>query len=178
MKRAYELDPLSPSISTGVGRILHFAKRLDDAIAQFKKTIEMYPDYAEGHFALGMTYGSQRKLQNALDEIDKAIKLSNGRPVMIVTKGMIYGFSGKRKEALAVLNEIEKILYPEPVSPWYYSSIYLSLGDKDKFFEYVDKALEQRDPLMVYFQNVAVYDANFEKDPRFNEVLKKMNIAK
>jgi hypothetical protein len=53
----------------------------------------------------------------------------------------------------------------------------LSLSDKDKFFEYVDKALEQRDPLMVYFQNVAVYDANFEKDPRFNEVLKKMNIA-
>jgi adenylate cyclase len=178
MKRAYELDPLSPSISTGVGRILHFAKRLDDAIAQFKKTIEMYPDYAEGHFALGMTYGSQRKLQNALDEIDEAIKLSNGRPVMIVTKGMIYGFSGKRKEALEVLNEIEKILYPEPVSPWYYASIYLSLGDKDKFFEYVNEALEQRDPLMVYFQNVAVYDSNFENDPRFDEVLKKMKIAK
>ena len=95
---------------------------------------------------------------------------------MIVTKGMINGFSGNRKEAFEALTEIERILYPEPISPWYYASIYLSIKDKDKFFEFTNKAFEQRDPLMVYFQNVAVYDSNFKKDPRFHEMLKKMKI--
>ena len=178
MKRAYELDPLSPSISTGVGRILHFANRLDEAIAQYKKTLEMYPNYAEAHFALAMTYGGQRKIDKAMKELDKAIELSHGRIIMITTRGMFYGFAGKRKEALAVLDEVEKLLYPDPVSSWYYASIYLSLGDKDKFFEYAFKAYEQKDALMVYFQTTVVFDSTFDDDPRFHDILRKMQIEK
>jgi serine/threonine protein kinase/TolB-like protein/Tfp pilus assembly protein PilF len=178
MKRAYELDPLSPSISTGVGRILHFAKRLDEAIVQTKKTIEMYPNYAEAHFALSMTYVSQRRIDEAMKELDKAIELSHGRLVMITTRGMIYGFSGKRKEALAILDELEKLSYPDPVSPWYIASIYLSVGDKDKFFEYAFKAYEQKDALMVYFQTIVVFDSTFGNDPRYHNILKKMGIEK
>jgi len=178
MRRAYELDPLSPSISTGVGRILHFANRLDEAIIQYKKTIEMYPNYAEAHFALAMTYANQRKTDEAMKELEKAIELSHGRLVMITTRGMIYGFAGKRKEALSVLDELEKLSYPDPLSPWYYASIYLSVGDKDKFFEYANKAYEQKDALMVYFPNIGVFNPAFENDLRFHELLIKMKIEK
>jgi TolB-like protein/Flp pilus assembly protein TadD len=176
MKRAYELDPLSPSISTGVGRILHFANRLDESIVQYKKTIEIYPNYAEAHFALAMTYGSQRNIDEAFKELNKAINFSHGRPVMIITKGMIYGFAGNKKEALAILDSVVKTFYPEPVSPWYYASIYLSIGDKDKFFDYSYKSLEQKDALMVYFPTIGVFDSAFENDPRFHDILRKMRI--
>ena len=37
MKRALELDPLSLIIQSGIGRILHFAGRLDEAIAQYRE---------------------------------------------------------------------------------------------------------------------------------------------
>lgn len=176
MKRAYELDPLSPSISTGVGRILHFANKLDESVAQYKKTIEMYPNYAEAHFALAMTYASQRKIDDAMIELDKAIELSHGRPVMITTRGMIYGFAGMKKEALSVLDELKKLSSPEPLSPWYYLIIYLSVGDKDRFFEYANKAFEQRDALMVYFPTIGVFGPAFEDDPRFQDILRKMKI--
>jgi TolB-like protein/class 3 adenylate cyclase/Flp pilus assembly protein TadD len=176
MKRAYELDPLSPSISTGVGRILHFAKRLDEATAQYKKTVEMYPNYAEVHFALAMTYGSQRKIDEAFKELDKAIELSHGRLVMIATRGMIYGFAGKEKEALAVIDELKKISHPDPVSPWYIASIYFSLGNKDKFFEFAYQAYEQRDALMVYIKTMGVFDPTIESDPRYHDLLNKMGL--
>ncbi|MDO8550757.1 MAG: tetratricopeptide repeat protein [Ignavibacteria bacterium] len=178
MRRAYELDPLSPSISTGLGRTLHFANRLNEAIAQYKKTIEMYPNYAEAHFALAMTYRGQKKIDEALKELDKAIELSHGRLVMIATRGMIYGFAGRRREALAVIDELVRLSHPNPVSPWFYASIYLSLGDKDKFFEYANKAYEQKDPLMVYFKTTSVFDPTLENDPRFHDLLRKMGMEK
>jgi len=176
MNRAYELDPLSPSISTGVGRIMHFANKLDGAVNQYKKTIEIYPNYAEAHFALSMTYTSQRKFDEALKEINKAIELSNGRLVMIAMRGMTYGFAGKRKEALAVIDELAKLSHPDPVSPWHLSSIYFSLGESDKFFENLYKAYEQKDPVMVYIKTMAIFNSAIYNDPRFQELLKKMNL--
>jgi TolB-like protein/class 3 adenylate cyclase/Tfp pilus assembly protein PilF len=176
MNRAYELDPLSPSISTGVGRIMHFANKLDDAEKQYKKTLEIYPNYAEAHFALSMTYTSKKRYNEALKEIDKAIELSNGRLVMISMRGMIYGFAGKRKEALAVIDELGKLSLPDPVSPYHLSSIYFSLGERDKYFENVHKAYEQRDPLMIYIKTTPVFATYLNNDPRFHEILKKMRL--
>jgi len=177
IKRAYELDPLSQSISTGVGRILNFANKLDEAVMQYKKTIEMYPNYAEAHFALSMTYIAQRKYKEARDEVDKAIKLSH-RPVMIATKGMIYGYEGKKKEALEVINELERLSYPEPLSPWFLSIIYQSLNDKENFFKYAYKALEEREPFMVYFPTITIMNKEFGDDPRYFDILRRMNIIK
>jgi tetratricopeptide (TPR) repeat protein len=176
MQRAYELDPLSPSISTGVGRILDFANRRVESVAQYEKTIEMYPNYAEAYFALAMAYASQRKINEAMKQLDKAIELSQSRPVIIITKGMIYGFAGMKKEALDVLKEVERMSFPDPLSPWYYASIYLSIGDKDRFFEYAYKAYEQKDALMVYLPTIGVFDPAFKNDPRFHDILKKMKI--
>jgi hypothetical protein len=111
-----------------------------------------------------------------MEALDKAIELSHGRLVMITTRGMIYGFSGRRKEALAVIEELKKLSYPNPVSPWFLSSIYMSIGEKDKYFEYVFQALEQKDPLMVYVASTPVLEPSFRKDPRFHELLRKMKI--
>ncbi len=37
MNRALELDPLSLIIQSGIGRILHFAGRLDEALEQYRR---------------------------------------------------------------------------------------------------------------------------------------------
>jgi len=52
------------------------------------------------------------------------------------------------------------------------------LGDKDKFFEYANKAYEQKDALMVYFKTTSVFDPTLEDEPRFHDLLKKMGMEK
>jgi TolB-like protein/class 3 adenylate cyclase/Flp pilus assembly protein TadD len=178
MKRAYELDPLSPSISTGLGRILDFQGKPNEAIKQFKKTIEMFPNYAEGHFGFAMAYADIRILDKALVEINKAIELSRGRPVMIGMRGMIYGFSGRKKEALATIDELDKISSSEPISPMILASIYISLGDNDKAIEYMYKGYEEKDAIMVYINTIDAFSSSIRKDPRFQDILRKMGIEK
>ena len=177
MQIAYELDPLSASISTGIGRILDFSGRHSEAVKEYNKTIEMYPDYAEAYFALAMSYTMTKNYKQALTEIDKAIELSDGRLVIITQKGMIYGLIGEKSKALMVLQDLKDLSYPDSVSPWLSMSIYFGLGDDDKFFEYAQSAYEQRDPLMVYFNVLSAFDVKMRNDPRFNEILKKMNFS-
>jgi adenylate cyclase len=178
MRRAYELDPLSPSISTGLGRILDFQGKPNEAIKQFKKTIEMHPNYAEGHFGFAMAYADLRILDKALMEINKAIELSHGRPVMIGMRGMIYGFSGRKKEALATIDELDKISSSEPISPLILASIYISMGDNDKAIECMYKGYEEKDAIMVYVNTLDTFSSSIRKDPRFHDVLRKMGIEK
>lgn len=178
MRRAYELDPLSPSISTGIGRIYHFDNKLKEAIDQYKKTLEMFPNYADVHFALAMSYGSERKIDEAMYELDKAIELSHGRLIMVTTKGMIYGFAGRKDDAIAVIDELKKLSYPEPVSPWFLASIYLSIDDKDKYFKFVNEAYEQKDALMVYVARTPVFNPSLKDDLRFHDLLRRMGIEK
>jgi tetratricopeptide (TPR) repeat protein len=56
IKKAYDLDPLSPIISTAVGRVIDFARRHDEAIEQCQKTIQLNPHLAAAYFDLGVAY--------------------------------------------------------------------------------------------------------------------------
>ena len=73
---------------------------------------------------------------------------------------------------------MKKLSYPDPISPWFQASIYFSLGDKDKFFEYMNEAYKQKDPLMVYFKTMGVLNPDIQKDSRFHDILKKMGMVK
>ena len=176
MNIANELDPLSASISTGIGRMLDFSGRHSEAVKEYKKTIEMYPDYAEAYFALAMSYTMTKNFTQALITIDKAIDLSYGRLVMVTQRGMIYGLMGEKAKALSVLEDLKSFSYPDEVSPWFCMSIYLGLGSYDKFFEYANKSYEIKDPLMVYFNVLSAFDSRMRKDPRYEEILKKMKL--
>ncbi len=104
---AHELDPLSLSVNTGMGRIYHFRGETDKAIAQFKKTIEIDPHYAEAVFGLGMTYFKIKDYEKAEVELLKAIELSNRRPVMVGVLGAIYAKQGRKKESDNMLWELQ-----------------------------------------------------------------------
>ena len=61
MKRALELDPLSLIIQSGIGRILHFAGRFDEAVAQYRHVLETNPEFAQAHIDLALTPDGPRR---------------------------------------------------------------------------------------------------------------------
>src|SRR5438876_2799973 len=54
VKRAYELDPVSPIIHTDVGAVYLMARRYDEAIEQLRGTVQMDPEFYCAHRFLGM----------------------------------------------------------------------------------------------------------------------------
>jgi tetratricopeptide (TPR) repeat protein len=55
-KRALGLDPLSPSEELSLGMRFLQARQYDDAIEQFRKILEMDPNFALAHQNLGAAY--------------------------------------------------------------------------------------------------------------------------
>ena len=173
MKRAQSLDPLSTSVSNGIGRIHHFAGRYDLAAEQFRKTIEMDPVYAEAYFSLAMTHMVTQKYDEAIPEYKKAIELSGNRSVMVAMLGLTYGLQGKREETQKIYDDFVKMSRTTYVSPYYFSILLVGLGKVDEAMDYLEKAYEEKDGILIFLRIDAVA-ARMWSHPRFAALIKKM----
>ena len=171
MQRAQDLDPLSVSVGTGVGRIYHFSRQTDKAIEQFKKTLEIAPDYAETVFALGLSYEQKKMYKEAISELKRAINLSNGRPIIVAALGSVYAASGLRSEALNIYNGLVSQQSDNNISPFYAAIVSGALGNTNDGIDALYKAYDEHFGLLVYINTEPLLDP-FRSDPKFIQLLK------
>jgi adenylate cyclase len=175
MEKAYKLDPLSPSVSTGVGRMYHFAGDYDKAVSQFDKTLEMNPDYVEAVFALGMTYIAKKMYDNAISYLKRAVVLSNGRIITIAVLGRAYARAGKIQDALRIKKELKDLQLQKEVSPFYFAVIDAALGNNDAAMDSLYKAYDEHFGILVYSIADDIFD-NLLDDKRYTALLKEMGL--
>jgi tetratricopeptide (TPR) repeat protein len=157
-------------VGTGVGRVYHFSGQTDKAIEQFKKTLEMTPDYAEAVFALGLSYAQKKMYKEAISELKKAINLSNRRPIIVAALGNVYALSGSRSEALNIYNDLLNQQKDKNLSPFYAGIVNGALGNKDDAIDAFYKAYDEHFGLMVYINVEPLLDP-VRSDPRFIQLL-------
>jgi hypothetical protein len=83
---------------------------------------------------------------------------------------------GKRSEAKKTIDELAAVSKREYVSPHLTAQVYAALGDKDKTFEWLEKAYEEHSGGLVSLKVDPVWDA-VSDDPRFTSILKKMGLT-
>jgi tetratricopeptide (TPR) repeat protein len=79
--------------------------KLDEAIADYAKTIELVPDHAPSFHDRAVLYAQQKKYQEALDDLSRAQFLIPQSPLPYFNRGRVYEAMGKRAEAI---NEYKK----------------------------------------------------------------------
>jgi hypothetical protein len=55
--------------------------------------------------------------------------------------------------------------------------VYEGLGDKDRAFQWLAKAFEERSPILAYYLKVDPLGDRLRPDPRFADLLRRMNLA-
>jgi tetratricopeptide (TPR) repeat protein len=81
------------------------AGKLDEAIADYVKVIELVPDHAAAFHDRAVIYAQQKKYQEALDDLSRAQFLVPNSPLPYFNRGRVYETMGKRDEAI---NEYKK----------------------------------------------------------------------
>ena len=175
MEKAQELNPLSTSVSNGIGRIYYFLNDTQNAINQFNKTIKMDPNYAEAHFSLAMAYEFSNDFEKAIKSYEKAAELSNRRLIIIGEMAYSYIMNGRKDKADEIKNELDARSKSENVSAFHYIPYYAALKDFDKAFELLEKAYEERQGLMLYLKVGLMFD-DFRKDSRYVLMIKKIGL--
>jgi serine/threonine protein kinase len=182
-KRALNLDPLSLSISTGVGRAYFWAHRYDEAIQHLQETLEKDSKYADTHWSFGLAYEGKKMYAEAIASFQSAISLSKtaefpeGKPEMIAALGHVYAVSGRRAEALKILEQLKELIVQQRyVSPYSIALIYIGLGEKDLAFDWLDHAYNERDESYIHLKVDPRLD-DLRSDPRFIERLRLIKLA-
>ena len=175
LRRAEELDPLSPIIGTNLADMLVFARRYDEAIAQYKRILVRNPNFEYAHLALGRAYGSNRMYPEAIAETRAALELNYGSS----TKGYLglwLARSGNRDEALELLRELKREATRHYVQGYTFALIYIGLGDRAEALNWLEKHMSARSETANTYAVTPELD-DLRTEPRFKEMLKRMNLA-
>jgi TolB-like protein/Flp pilus assembly protein TadD len=174
---AQEIDPSSLIINTALGDIYFLAGRYDEAIEQCLKTIEMNDKFLPAHTILRQAYERKGMYNEALAEFQKEQALSGNNPNMKATLGHVYAATGKRAEALRIVNELLAQRKRQFVPAYQLAQIYALLGDQPAALEWIARAGEERSSL-VAFAAVDPDLTNLRDNPQFNELLKRLGLRK
>src|SRR5688572_26910650 len=173
--RARELDPFSLSISAQRGFLLENARRYDEAIAQLRSVIEMDPNHYQAYWILGHTYAANRQFDEAVAASQKAVDLSGRTPGALGILGLAYGLANRKAEAKKVLDELLKLNETRYVTPAAFVNVYIGLGDKDKAFEWLEKAYQERSNYVAYLKVFPIADP-LRSDARYADLLRRVGL--
>jgi DNA-binding SARP family transcriptional activator len=176
IKRAHELEPLSLSINTDYGFLPYLMRQYDRAIDEYRKALELDQNFVYTHWKLGLAYEQKAMYEEAIAEFQKAVALSGGSPQAVVLLGHAYAVSGRRKEALKVLDELRELSEQRYVSSYRVAAIHLGLGETERAFEWLERAVEEHDAWLVWLKVDPVLDA-LRPDPRFADLLRRVGLT-
>ncbi len=175
VKRAQELDPLAPIKYASAGVIYWLARQFDAAIEQFEKALELDPNYSIALTWLGASYLLKGMYDEAMLAIQKQMTVDGRSPTIIEEFRNAYEKSGIKGAHQSYINRWKKLSEQYYVSPFRLAQAYAFLDEKDQAFEWLDKAYEERSPMLVYLRNYPSFD-NLRSDPRFKALLKKIGL--
>jgi TolB-like protein/Tfp pilus assembly protein PilF len=169
---AQKIDPLSLVINTDIGKMFFFTGQQDRAIEQLKKVIEMDSDFPITHLFLAMAYEQKRNHQSAIAELEKHAQKSGGRTIFSAELGYVYGRSGRRDEALRIVEQLKTPAAPtQPIPAYEIALVYAGLGEKKLAFEWLSRAKAGHDPFLIYVQTDPNFD-NLRDDSELVTLLK------
>lgn len=174
MKRAEELDPLSAIIGTNIADTYRVMRRYDDAIAQYKRVLAREPNFSYAHLALGRTYGLKGMYPDAISETRRSIELnpdSSDKGWL----GNLLARSGMRDEALKVLTGLTEEVKKRYIPNDGFAVVYLALGNKQEALDYLEKHMRDHAETASAFGVDPELD-DLRNEPRFKEMLKRMNL--
>ena len=173
IRRAQELDPVSLVKLTGLAQVLLMARRYDEALEQCRKAVEMDPNLGIAHWLLGLSLMYKGSYEPAILALQKSIPLSGDSPDERATLAHAYALSGRRTEARKILEELKQQAKRKFISPGAIADLYGALGDKDQAFALLDKAVEERDNMVILLKVEPTFDP-LRSDPRFASLLRRV----
>jgi tetratricopeptide (TPR) repeat protein len=137
--------------------------------------LELDPAAYWAHLAMGSIYRDQGLFDKAVAAHRRAEQASGGTPAMLGWLGHTLALSGNTSEARALLQRLYHKAAGGYVPPTSLAWIHLGLGEIDAAFEWLNRAVEACDQLLMPIKSYRFLDS-IRKDPRFAVLLRKMNL--
>jgi len=177
--RASQLDPLSPHHYRNAGIHYYLARRYGESLEHCDRCLELSSQFPSTHCVKGMVYIQQGKHEEAISEMEHEQSIHADGLL-----GHAHGASGNvaaAKETLAKLWERREEEFIEP----HVALVHMGLGEYDDAVRSLQKAVDVSLPdcprlthvtPLVLLKVDPIWDP-LRSNPRFKDLLKRMNLA-
>lgn len=175
LESALEFDPLSPVIHACLGHELIFRRDFRQASKELQLAIELDPCYYIAHLMLAGSFAFQGRFDESLAVCEKMLEATEPNPLFMSGAALVRGILGDRQGAEEIRRRlIESNGYVHKLElAW----IHMGLGEPEPCLNWLETAVEEREPLIVEFQPNPLYDT-FRPHPRFQALLSAMHLVK
>jgi TolB-like protein/DNA-binding winged helix-turn-helix (wHTH) protein len=171
-ERSLRLDPLSFGAHLGVAGVYRAAGDYDRAVATIRRALEIFPAQPRGHFQLGVTFMFMGRTNDAIGELETAVKSSQGgNPRFEAYLGCAYAVAGRPADARRILTALESRARQQYVSAFGLALIYDALGEKEPALAALERAYQDH---AIEFAQMDQYPPfkTIAAEPRFKEVMR------
>lgn len=173
-ERARALDPLSLIIAADKGAILYYARRYDEAIAQFRGVREMEPTFPRAQMMVSALV-EKKQFAKALAEFEK----SDDRKSEAWTwawRAYVLGRAGQHAQAHHALEKVQLSYKRRPTNPDPMLWALLGAGDRNETFAWFEKAFADHSNLLTTLKVNPAFDP-VRDDPRFENLLRRVRFT-
>jgi TolB-like protein/DNA-binding winged helix-turn-helix (wHTH) protein/Tfp pilus assembly protein PilF len=165
LKKARDLDPLSPFLLTDYCIMLNYARRYGDALLQCQAALELDPNFQWGLWNTADAYLDRGEYTKGNQLLAKG---GDCDAACLDMADEIHGAPGKSGAFDAWLKTQK-----EPYEYFLLASAYAGLGRKDQAFASLEKAYQQRSDIhAMTFTSVDRHFDSLRSDPRFDAFLR------
>jgi len=163
-------DPLNPTGYAHLATAYYYDRRPDDAITAARTALRLSPDRSQTHWLLGCVLMDKGLYADALEEM----KLEPVESWRLDGLTMVYHRLGKEAQAKATMDEI--IRKYEKDASWNIAYTYAQLGEADRAFEWLEKAVVYQDGGLMDTCGEPLFEP-IHQDPRWLPFLRRLGVA-
>ena len=147
-----------------------------DLINASKRALLLNPNDPSEHYLLGVGYEGTASFRKPYLSTRKELSCQATTLTLLLALAHAYSGVGKKDEAEKILRDQERKLKGTADSSFTMAKIYASLGEKDKAFEFLEKAYSEKSPFMpANLKSDLVLDG-LHSDPRFQNLFRRMRL--
>jgi TolB-like protein/Flp pilus assembly protein TadD len=176
MEAAMATDPLRFQNKSTLSRALYFDRQYDRAIAVSREIQAVEPASEMGYVLMGLSLLQQSHVPEALAILERGRAISRTSMAnWLGLMGHAYAVAGRKGEARAMLRQIDELARKQYIQPTIPARVLLGLGEYDRMFDLLERALEEHDLRLLE----TIQDPRFDvvrSHPRFQALLERIGL--
>ncbi len=177
IKRGHDGEPLDINMGGALAWGYIITGQKDKALELARKNYELEPNHPIARWSMIDAYVENGMYKEAISVGERWLQADPGNQFALRGTGIAYAMDSRRDKAEEMIRRLRDLAKTQYVPTGRYAAVYAALGDKDKAFEELNTAFEERDWEVFRF-NADHYWIPLRDDPRYNELVKRLNLPK
>ncbi len=175
VRKAVELDPLTPLFQAHVSWTLHCLERDEEAWDYLQSTLALHPnDYYTLRILLYCA-STPEKCRIAIEAMKKISAPSESRLAGVGAMAVVYARMGDRERAMEIGGQLEGEAASSPAAAYYLGALHCELGEEETAIEWLERGEEKRLGLLIILACDPIFK-RLRPIPRFQALLRKLGL--